>query len=176
MCAHFLFSLKKVSCSKVFPLSKGGNEGGISCFDWWFFSKIDESLDEVYIPYYDPKTNRIARFKPDFIFWFKKGNRYWIVFVDPKGTEHTDYQRKIDGYRALFHQNGAPRTLSHDGLQVEVHLYMYQPKEKVPEGYRDFAVSTITEILDKIGAECDEKPASSGGVTYETKKRAKKKY
>ncbi len=146
-----------------------------NCFDWWFFSKIDESLDEVYIPYYDPKTNRIARFKPDFIFWFKRGNRYWIVFVDPKGTEHTDYQRKIDGYRALFHQNDAPCTLSHCGFQVEVHLYMYQQKEKVPEGYRGFAVSTIAELLEKIGAKCDEKPVSSGGVTYETKKRAKKK-
>ena len=23
-------------------------------FDWWMFSKLDESLDEVYIPYYNP--------------------------------------------------------------------------------------------------------------------------
>ncbi len=28
-------------------------------FDWWFFSKLDESLDRVYIPYYQPKSNRI---------------------------------------------------------------------------------------------------------------------
>jgi len=64
-------------------------------FDWWFFSKIDETLDEVYIPYYNPKTNRIDKFKPDFIFWLKKANEYLILFIDPKGTEHTDAYRKI---------------------------------------------------------------------------------
>ena len=37
-------------------------------FDWWLFSKIDGTLDEVYIPYYNPDTNRISRFNPDFIF------------------------------------------------------------------------------------------------------------
>jgi len=41
-------------------------------FDWWFFSKVDETLDEVYIPYYNPKTNKIDKFKPDFIFWLKR--------------------------------------------------------------------------------------------------------
>jgi len=34
------------------------------------FSKLDESLDEVYIPYYNPNMNKISRFYPDFIFWF----------------------------------------------------------------------------------------------------------
>ncbi len=71
-------------------------------FDWWFFSKIDETLDEVYIPYYQPKTNKIEKFKPDFIFWLKKGNNYTILFVDPKGTEYADGYRKIDGYSKIF--------------------------------------------------------------------------
>ncbi|MFN3605353.1 MAG: DEAD/DEAH box helicase family protein [Leptonema sp. (in: bacteria)] len=73
-------------------------------FDWWYFSKIDETLDEVYIPYYQPKTNRIEKFKPDFIFWLKKGNDYTILFVDPKGTEYTDGYRKIDGYSRIFEE------------------------------------------------------------------------
>jgi len=34
-----------------------------SQFDWWMFSKLDETLDEVYIPYFNPKTNSIAKFK-----------------------------------------------------------------------------------------------------------------
>ncbi|MGQ9848383.1 MAG: hypothetical protein ACUVQP_12910, partial [Bacteroidales bacterium] len=38
-------------------------------FDWWMFSKLDQTLDEIYIPYYDSKQNNIAKFKPDFIFW-----------------------------------------------------------------------------------------------------------
>jgi len=37
-------------------------------FDRWMFSKIDEYLDEVYIPYYDSYANMPKRFKPDFIF------------------------------------------------------------------------------------------------------------
>jgi superfamily II DNA or RNA helicase len=71
-------------------------------FDWWFFSKLDETLDQIYIPYYNPKTNRIDKFKPDFIFWMKKGSEYKILFVDPKGTEHTDAYRKIDGFSRMF--------------------------------------------------------------------------
>ncbi|MDH7554939.1 MAG: DEAD/DEAH box helicase family protein, partial [Spirochaetota bacterium] len=38
-----------------------------SQFDRWMFSKLDQTLDEVYIPYYNPKENKIANFKPDFI-------------------------------------------------------------------------------------------------------------
>ena len=71
-------------------------------FDWWFFSKLDETLDQIYIPYYNPKTNRIDKFKPDFIFWMKKGSEYKILFVDPKGTEHSDAYRKIDGFSRMF--------------------------------------------------------------------------
>jgi len=71
-------------------------------FDWWLFSKLDQTLDDVYIPYYNPKENNISNFKPDFIFWAQKGKNYLILFVDPKGTEYTDGYRKIDGYSRLF--------------------------------------------------------------------------
>jgi len=108
-------------------------------FDWWFFSKLDESLDEVYIPYYDPKTNRIARFKPDFIFWLCKDNRYWIAFVDPKGTEHVDYRRKIDGYSGVFLQDGQLHPLMWNGKTVTVHLFFYTDNiAKVPALDRQF--------------------------------------
>ncbi|MEM3431669.1 MAG: DEAD/DEAH box helicase family protein, partial [Candidatus Micrarchaeia archaeon] len=60
--------------------------------DYWFFSKIDQSLDKIYIPYYDKKDNRIKKFFPDFIFWLKRGERFYIVFLDPKGTAQTDYE------------------------------------------------------------------------------------
>ncbi len=68
------------------------------------FSKLDQTLDEVYIPYYNPKVNNIAKFKPDFIFWLQKDNRYVILFIDPKGTEYTDGYRKIDGYSRIFEE------------------------------------------------------------------------
>jgi type III restriction enzyme len=142
-------------------------------FDWWFFSKLDESLDEVYIPYYDPVTNRMARFKPDFIFWFSKGERYWIVFVDPKGTEHTASLRKIDGYRSIFLESeNKPRYLEYSAdsqtesqeangcsdngeenrrtKKVTVHLFFYGEKSKAPGGYQDYWIGSIDELLDKL--------------------------
>lgn len=66
------------------------------------FSKLDEYLDEIYIPYFDPNENRVSKFKPDFIFWIKKNNEYRIIFIDPKGTENTNAYRKIDGYKSIF--------------------------------------------------------------------------
>ena len=32
--------------------------------DYWFFSKIDENLDKIYIPYYNKKYNKFAKFFP----------------------------------------------------------------------------------------------------------------
>jgi type III restriction enzyme len=120
-------------------------------FERWFFSKLDESLDEVYIPYYDPKTNRMARFKPDFIFWLCKGSRYWIVFVDPKGTEHVDYQRKIDGYREVFCENGKLRAFHHCGKDVTVHLFIaVQDVSRVPEEYRAFAFDGVAKLVESV--------------------------
>ena len=43
-------------------------------------------------------TLKDALILPDFIFWLQEGERYFIVFVDPKGTEHRDPDRKIEGY------------------------------------------------------------------------------
>jgi hypothetical protein len=121
-------------------------------FEWWFFSKLDESLDEVYIPYYDPKTNRIARFKPDFIFWLCKDSRYWIVFVDPKGTEHVDYQRKIDGYREVFYKNGNPRVFRDCGKDVTVHLFIaVQDVSRVPKEYDKFAICGVADLVERLG-------------------------
>jgi len=120
-------------------------------FERWFFSKLDESLDEVYIPYYDPKTNRMARFKPDFIFWLCKDSRYWIVFVDPKGTEHVDYQRKIDGYREVFCENGKLRAFHHCGKDVTVHLFIaVQDVSRVPEEYRAFAFDEVETLIGRL--------------------------
>lgn len=68
----------------------------------WMFSKIDESLDKFYIPYFYKRENVYRKFYPDFIFWIKKGNNYKIVFVDPKGTSNADYQNKVDEFEKLF--------------------------------------------------------------------------
>ncbi|MCX8096496.1 MAG: restriction endonuclease subunit R, partial [Spirochaetes bacterium] len=118
-------------------LAKGGKF--FSKFDWWIFSKIDETLDEVYIPYFNPNTGRIDKFKPDFIFWLKKGNDYTILFVDPKGTEYTDAYRKIDGYRTIFEENGKPKVFKKDNLNVRVLLLLKtSDTSRVPSEYKKY--------------------------------------
>ncbi len=127
-------------------------------FDWWFFSKIDETLDEVIIPYYQPKTNRMEKFKPDFIFWLKKGNNYTLLFVDPKGTEHTDGYRKIDGYSKIFEEeiNGAKQSKNfpYNGVTVNVKLLLKTTEgiAEVLENYKQYWFDNFKDFESKIKA------------------------
>ena len=121
-------------------------------FDWWLFSKLDESLDQVYIPYYDPKTNRIRPFYPDFIFWLRRGDCYFIVFIDPKGISHTDYMHKVNGYRMIFEKDGSGRkVLKHDGLKVRVFTFLYTDDVNLlAPGYREYWTDDIGKAIAKI--------------------------
>lgn len=89
-------------------------------FDFdWMFSKISESRDNVYIPYYNDRTNLYSKFYPDFIFWIKKGNDYKIVFVDPKGTTQSDYTNKVDEFKKMFNtDNNKPKTFKYNNYNV----------------------------------------------------------
>ena len=120
-------------------------------FDWWSFSKLDESLDEIYIPYYNPNVNKISRFYPDFIFWLKKGDNYFIVYVDPKGTEHTSAYRKIDGYRALFEENGEEKVFNYNRFKVRIKLLL-RPDDtsKASREYRRYWFDNIEGMLKMI--------------------------
>lgn len=118
-------------------------------FDWWLFSKLDETTDEVYIPWYNPKSNKIERFKPDFIFWLKekRSKNYHIVFIDPKGTEHTETYRKIDGFKDIFEN----QLFSHNGFNIKVKLFC-KPEDKAYaiEEYKEFWLDNIHKILEAI--------------------------
>ena len=118
-------------------------------FDWWFFSKLDESLDEVYIPYYNSAANRPSRFYPDFIFWLAKGDDYLILFVDPKGTEHTSAYRKIDGYRELFEENGREKLFRYNNRNVRIRLRL-RPEDvsKALAEYRRYWFDNIENMLE----------------------------
>lgn len=127
-------------------------------YDWWYFSKIDETLDEVYIPYYQSKTNRIEKFKPDFIFWLKKDSDYTILFVDPKGTEHTDGYRKIDGYSRMFEiQNNGhkeSKVFSFNGFLVNIKL-MLKPTggiASVLDEYKKYWFDNFEDFAEKINS------------------------
>lgn len=99
-------------------------------WDAWMFSKLDESLDKVHVPYFDEAVNEYRRFLPDFVFWMCKGDQYQIVFVDPKGAAHASSYRKIDGYEALFENQGQCREFSTRfplAKNVKVKLLLFNP-------------------------------------------------
>ena len=127
-------------------LAKSNNK--LKEFDWWFFSKLDESLDEIYIPYYNPDANKISPFYPDFIFWLAKGNDYLILFIDPKGTEHASAYRKLDGYKELFEENGKEKVFDHNGSSVRIRLRL-RPKDisKALAEYRQYWFDNIENML-----------------------------
>jgi len=121
-------------------------------FDWWMFSKLDESLDEVYIPYYNPNENKISNFNPDFIFWLQKGNRYFIVFVDPKGTEHSGWADKLNGYKNVF--EGEFKEIDYNGFRVGVKLFFIsrdasKVRQRFPE-HAQYWFSNIGKMLEII--------------------------
>lgn len=133
------------------------SENTFSQFDWWLFSKLDQTLDEVLIPYYNPKENNITNFKPDFIFWAQKDKRYLILFVDPKGTEHTDGYRKIDGFSRIFEnkKNGQNQSkdFSYNGLTINTKLLL-KPRRGIAdvlENYKRYWFDSFTDFSEKIG-------------------------
>ncbi|MDO7821384.1 DEAD/DEAH box helicase family protein [Helicobacter pylori] len=102
-------------------------------YDFWAFSKIDEHLDNLFIPYIDNATER--RFFPDFIFWLEKGDTQIICFIDPKGSKHTDYEHKADAYQLFKDKIFNPKDDPH--FKIKVVLKFYGNKDDVGERYRD---------------------------------------
>ncbi len=116
--------------------------------DWWVFSKIDESLDKVSIPYYD---NKMRDYFPDFIFWFKQGNNYRIVFVDPKGTKYSDYQKKVDYFKKLFEEDDKEKEFKYGNFVVKVYLFMKTDNiNEVGEGYRKYWIDNLKKIFTVV--------------------------
>ncbi|MGN8483274.1 DEAD/DEAH box helicase family protein [Helicobacter pylori] len=104
-------------------------------YDFWAFSKIDEHLDNLFIPYFNGATER--RFFPDFIFWLEKGGTQIICFIDPKGTEHTSSLHKADVYKNLF-KDKVFSSKNDPNSKIKVVLKFYGNKDKVPDDYRNY--------------------------------------
>ncbi|GAA8505735.1 DEAD/DEAH box helicase family protein [Helicobacter pylori] len=102
-------------------------------YDFWAFSKIDEHLDNLFIPYIDNVAER--RFFPDFIFWLEKGGTQIICFIDPKGSKHTDYEHKADAYQLFKDKVFNPKD--DPNFKIKVVLKFYGNKDEVGERYRD---------------------------------------
>ena len=121
-------------------VEKGDKDCILKQLDWWMFSKLDEHVDTPFIPYYDPSQNRVRKFKPDFVFWGQQGEDYTILFVDPKGMKHIDWEQKVDGYIRLFEQDGVTKTFETEGVRVSVRLSLFtRDRNHAPEGsYKRF--------------------------------------
>ncbi|WQV31242.1 type III restriction endonuclease subunit R [Helicobacter pylori] len=102
-------------------------------YDFWAFSKIDEHLDHLFIPYIDNAAER--RFFPDFIFWLEKGGTQIICFIDPKGTKIAEYEHKADAYQ-LF-KDRVFNSKDDPNFKIRVVLKFYGDKDGVGERYRD---------------------------------------
>lgn len=137
--AHYIQHIIKVQSEVNFLTALESWLGeNLVAWDAWMFSKIDESLDDIHIPYYDAGQNAYRRFLADFVFWMCKGNEYRIVFVDPKGSEYTAAERRIDGYRDLFEENETPRSFRYRKANVQVRLLMFNDPAKASGQYRRY--------------------------------------
>ncbi|GAA7277482.1 helicase [Helicobacter pylori] len=103
-------------------------------YDFWAFSKIDEHLDNLFIPYIDNGATE-RKFFPDFIFWLQKGGTQIICFIDPKGSKYTDYEHKADAYQLFKDKIFNPKN--DPNLKIKVVLKFYGDKDEVGERYRD---------------------------------------
>ena len=93
----------------------------------WSFSKINEHLDSIHIPYFDTDSATYRLFYPDFIFWIQKEGAYYIIFVDPKGLVHERGARdKVNGFREIFGDSTLP---TYEGASVRVQLWLYSNKQ-----------------------------------------------
>jgi hypothetical protein len=127
-------------------------ENNLKGLDWWMFAKLDQYLDVPFLPYYSPFQNRMAKFIPDFIFWARKGSYYRILFVDPKGMENQEWERKAEGFSELFEKKGKPRAFEIDDMKVEVHLCLFT-RDRNPAsegGYKRFWKDSIPSALESL--------------------------
>ncbi|WQW73549.1 DEAD/DEAH box helicase family protein [Helicobacter pylori] len=104
-------------------------------YDFWAFSKIDEHLDHLFIPYIDNGAAE-RRFFPDFIFWLQKSGTQIICFIDPKGTKLAEYQHKANAYKLFKDKIFNPKN--DPNLKIKVVLKFYGDKDDVGDLYRDF--------------------------------------
>ena len=124
-------------------------------FDWWMFSKIDETMDDVFIPYYNHKTNNLAKFKPDFIFWLLKDNNYFLLFVDPKSPKFTEYEHKVDGFKRIYENKNNCVKFSKGSLNIRAYLCLITENlNEISLGYRKywFNFDSFTKLVDSITA------------------------
>lgn len=98
-------------------------------YDWWMFSKLNETYDKIFVPYFKDLIEK--PFYPDFVFWLKKGDEYTILFFDPKGTAYTEYEHKVDGFCEIFEEKQKAKVFTQKGMpKISVKLFLYNYESK----------------------------------------------
>ena len=148
--ADYIKHIMKVESEVEFidKLEKWTEANNNGMWDVWMFSKVDESLDQICIPYFS-ESNSYNNFFPDFIFWMCKGNKYQIAFVDPKGTTHTNTYYKIEGYKKLFGSAETPKSFTYSKKwKITTKLLMFNPRQSPPESYKKYWTKEIDKIFE----------------------------
>ena len=121
------------------------NKSVLDKYDWWYFSKLVENVDDIYIPYFDTEKQEYRKFYPDFIFWLKKDDKYIIKFIDPKGNVIgiRNAKDKAKGYSKIF----TNIDIKHNDLQVKTDLFFYNNSTGFKE-LDDYYTMDLNEIFD----------------------------
>lgn len=112
----------------------------------WCFSKIVETKDSIFIPYFDNEMQSERKFYPDFIFWLqhKESKAYKIIFIDPKGLKFESNARdKLQGFKELFNN----KNLDFKDLAIEVALFYYNKDSNISKDFSGHIASQICELF-----------------------------
>lgn len=105
----------------------------------WMFSSLNEKTDKIFIPYFSRQLNKERKFFPDFIFWLNQGEKYKIIFIDPKGTAHSDYISKLEEFERIFTTDGKPNIYKYKDYLVEFDIKMITDDiNSVPLNYQKY--------------------------------------
>ena len=128
-------------------VSYAKNEKGkeLDKYEWWYFSKLVQNVDDIKIPYFNFEKGEYSNFYPDFIFWLKQSDKYIIKFIDPKGLKlgQDNPRDKVKGFETIF-KSGQP--MSFKGLPLEVELFYYNDQfvnDVLLEKYRRYMFKDI---------------------------------
>lgn len=124
------------------------NRDKLEKYDWWYFSKIDQTTDDVSIPYYDTREQEYRNFFPDFVFWLKPkdSDKLIIKFIDPKGNVvgTGNAEDKAKGYETIF--NG--HTIKYQNKEVQIDLFFYNEPTGVNESVREYFTKDFKKMFE----------------------------
>ncbi|WP_307971903.1 DEAD/DEAH box helicase family protein [uncultured Brachyspira sp.] len=114
----------------------------------WHFCRLVENVDNIFIPYFDEKSQEIRNFYPDFIFWIKKDEDFIILFIDPKGLEIgiNNAQNKLQGFKNIFEN----KNLEYQGQKVKVKFIYYNKETNINKSIKEYTKSSCENIFNSM--------------------------